>query len=300
MDTALDWSLVASFLAVADGGSLSAAARASGMAQPTLGRRVRALEGQLGVTLFDRVAQGLVPTEAAAALLPAARAMRAAAAGLGLAAAAQRPGLAGTVRITASVVVAHTALPPMLAALRAAEPDIAIELAPSDASDNLLFHEADIALRMYRPRDLDVVTRHVADLSIGLYGARDYLERVGRPEDLADLARFDVVGLDRSDLDLRTLAGLGLDVTRDRFGVRCDDPMAYWALVRAGCGIGGVQCRVADADPAVERVLPHLDLPAWPIWLTATAALYRAPRIRRVWDALAEGFARLDAPRTAG
>jgi DNA-binding transcriptional LysR family regulator len=286
----LDWSLIRSVLAVAEAGSLSAAARATGISQPTLGRHVQAAEAALSVPLFTRVAQGLVLTEAGQALMPAARAMQAAAAELAMTAAGRATGIAGSVRITASRVVSHRLLPPILARLRAEEPGIQIDLVPSDTTENLLFGEADIALRMYRPTQGDLVTRHVANLALGLYAARTYLDRVGRPTGPDDLMRLDFVGQDRSDQIIRVMDRLGVTVTRSFFPIRCDDPLTYVELIRAGCGMGGILRRIGDPDPVLERIDLIPDLPELPVWLTAAPQLRQSPRLRRVWDMLASAF----------
>lgn len=287
---ALDWTLTRSFLAVAESGSLSAAARLLNLSQPTLGRHIAELEEALDLTLFHRRARGLVPTGAAKALLPHARAMRDAAAGLSLAAAGKSESLAGTVRITASRVVSHHLLPQMLATLRRAEPEIQIELVPSDDSENLLFREADIAVRMYRPTQLDIITSHLCDMPIGLYAAHSYLETRPAPDSLDALMAHDFVGFDKSDLMLRLMRGLGFEAKREDFPLRCDDQIVYWNLVRAGLGIGGMQTLIADADPAVTRIARFVPLPPLPVWLTAPQALRHSPRIRRVFDHLSAGF----------
>jgi DNA-binding transcriptional LysR family regulator len=285
-----DWSLTRSFLAVAETGSLSAAARLLCLSQPTLGRHIADLEAQLGLALFTRQPRGLALTESATALLPHARAMRDAAAKLSLAAAGRGESLAGAVRITASRVVAHHLLPPMLAQLRAAEPGIEIDLVPTDSTENLLFREADIAVRMYRPTQLDVITTHLCEMPLGLYAAHSYLAHHPAPQSAADLLALDFVGFDRSDLMLRMMRGLGIDRLREDFPVRCDDQIVYWNLVRAGCGVGGMQRLIADADPTVARVADFIPLPSLPVWLTAAQALRQSPRIRRVFDHLAASF----------
>ena len=290
-----DWTLLRSFLAVAETGSLSAAARQLGLTQPTLGRHIADLEASLGTPLFTRIPRGLQPTDSALSLLPAAQDMRDAAARLALLAAGRQESLSGTVRLTASRVVSHFLLPPMLARLRVAEPGIEIELVPSDTSENLLFREADIALRMYRPTQEGVVTRHLTDLHMGLYAAPSYLDRKGRPQTLEDLAGHDVIGFDRSDLMARMLASLGLSIPTESFAVRTDDQVVYWNLVRAGCGIGGGQRLVGDPDPTVERVAAFLPLPALPVWLTAPEALRQNARVRRVMEHLAAEFRALPA-----
>lgn len=248
------------------------------------------LEAALSATLFTRQPRGLALTEAGAALVPEAQAMRDAAARLALAAAGRAQGLSGTVRLTASRIVATHLLPPILARLRAEEPGIQIELVPSDSTENLLYREADIALRMYRPTQLDVVTRHIADLSTALYAAKSFLDRHGRPQSLAELLALDFVGFDRSDLILRMMASLGISRHREDFPLRCDDQVTHWNLVRAGCGVGAAQCVIGDADPLVERCAPFVALPSLPVWLTTPEALRHSPRIRRVMDHLAEAM----------
>lgn len=285
-----DWTLIRSFLAVAEAGSLSAAARTTGVSQPTLGRHIQAIEGALQVALFTRTAQGQALTEAGAALLPSARAMQAAAAALAMTARSRFAGIEGTVRITASRVVSQMILPPVLARLRAEEPGLQIDLVPSDTSENLLFGEADIALRMYRPTQGDLVARHLADLPLGLFAAKAYLDRKGRPTSPAELMRLDFVGQDRMDQIIRAMQALGIDVTRSFFPVRCDDPLTYVELVRAGCGLGGILRAVGDADPLLERIDLIPGLPSLPVWLTAPPRLRQSPRLRRVWEALAAAF----------
>ena len=286
----LDWSLIRSFLAVAEAGSLSAAARATGISQPTLGRHIHQAEGALQVPLFTRTAQGLALTDAGQALMPPARAMRQAAADLALAAAGRATGMNGTVRITASRVVSSAILPPILARLRAEEPGIEIDLVPSDTTENLLMGEADLALRMYRPTQLDLVAQKLADLPMGIYAARTYLDRHGRPSSADDLLRLDFIGQDRETQIIRAMAGLEVSVSRSFFPVRTDDPLAYQDLIRAGCGLGGMLCRIGDAEPGLERIDGLISLPSLPVWLVAAPALRQSPRLRRVWDALAAAF----------
>ena len=295
MDERIDWALWHAFLTVAEAGSLSAAARKAGASQPTLGRQIRALEAALGSDLFRRVPRGLELTDAGQDLLEPARAMRAAAARAELAAAGRETGLAGTVRITASRIVSAHLLPPILAALRAAEPGIEIDLIPSDATENLLFREADIAVRMYRPTQGGIVARRLGAFAMGLYATPDLLRRHGTPETTEALLALPFVGFDRDDLILRMMADLGLTRRREDFGLRCDDQLVYLHLVRAGCGVGGMPRPVGDADPALCRIAEFVPLPALPVWLAMPEALRPNPRIRRVWGHLAVSLAaRLD------
>jgi DNA-binding transcriptional LysR family regulator len=89
---------------------------------------------------------------------------------------------------------------------------------------------------------------------------------------------------------IRGMREMGMPVDRSFFQIRCDNQTVYWELVRAGCGLGVAAINIAAADTAIERVMPDLDIPELPIWLTAHQALRTAPRIRRVYDMLAEGL----------
>ena len=289
----ISWHLVRSFLAVARNGSLSAAAEALGTTQPTVGRQVRALEEEVGGALFTREARGLTPTALARRLLPAASAMAEAAHALDLAASGEDSRIEGPVRITASHVVSWAWLPPILARLRAEEPGITVDLDPSDRDSNLTFREADIAVRMHRPRQLALIARHLGDMPLAAYAARSYVDRMGLPRGTSDLARHDWVGLDRSQLLIDGFRQAGIDVRREDFATRCDDPLTGWELVRAGCGIGFAQTALGRRDPELVELDLGVPLPVLPVWLTAHESLRRAPRIARVWDALATGLAPL-------
>src|SRR4051794_26573900 len=146
-----DWSLYRSFVAVLREGSLSGAARALCVSQPTLGRHIVELESALGISLFTRSPEGMIPTAAANALRPEAEALAAAADALYRAASGPLAENAGTVRITASEVIAAEVLPPILARLQADHPRIVVELAVSNRIEDLLRRDADIAVRMARP-----------------------------------------------------------------------------------------------------------------------------------------------------
>lgn len=293
MDAALsklDWSLVQTFLAVAETGSLSQAARQIGVSQPTVGRQIKQIESDLDVTLFTRQPRGLALTETGAALLPHARMMADGIRALSLTAAGRSDKLSGPVRITASVFTAQYQLPCILAKLRAEEPEILIDVVASDKAENLLYREADIAVRMFEPTQLDIITRHLGELELGIYAATSYLDRVGRPDGFDEMFRYDLVGYDQNDDIIRGMREIGIDAQREWFATRCDHHATYFELIRAGCGVGFAQVGIGDACPEVERLFPDFPMPTLPLWLAAHEAVRSTPRIKRVWDALAEGL----------
>lgn len=288
----LDWTLLRSFLAVIDTGSLSAAAERLGLVQPTVGRHIRELEETLGASLFRRQPRGLEPTPAALDLVEDARRMGEAAMALERKASGAGDSLAGTVRVTASRMVATYLLPDIVAALHVEEPAVDIEIVASDETQNLLRRDADIALRMYEPRQAQLVRRRIGDIPLAVYAAPAYLARRGTPTTLADLLDHDIIGLDRADELLQGFARFGMPVPREWFPIRCDDHVVGWQMVIAGAGIGFAQVPIAEAEPRVVR-LPVEDIGfALPLWLAYHEDLRPNRRIRFVADRLADGLAR--------
>ena len=285
-----DWALLRAFLEVAQAGSLSRAALALGSSQPTLSRQVAQLEAQLGHALFERTTRGVRLTEAGAALRVPVERMREQALQFELVAAGRSQSLAGTVRVTASDVYSAYVLPPLLRALRESQPEIQIELVASDRVENLLERDADIALRTVRPRQTALVARRLADQPLGLYAHRDYLLAHGRPT-AATLRQHAWVGYDRSDQMLRGFRAAEIVVDKTMFGFRCDNQIVAWQAVLAGLGIGVMAQRVAAQFPQVLRVLPKVVIAPMPLWLTAHRELRGTPRLRVVFDALAQALA---------
>ncbi|QKV20088.1 LysR family transcriptional regulator [Oricola thermophila] len=283
-----DWNLIKSFLAVLDAGTLSAAAKATGTSQPTLGRHIDELEALTGLLLFERGRSGMTPTQNALALAEKARAMQTGADAFAMTVAGRDNTIAGTIRITASEIVSSHILPDILVALREAEPALEIELVASDSVENLLARDADIAVRMVRPVQNDLVARKVNELAMGAFAHRDYLERHGTPKTLEELYSHCLVGNDRSDLIERGMARLGIPYDRSQFPFRTDNQLVYWDLVRAGAGIGFGSVYIAAKSPDLVRVVPSLDIEPLPFWLCSHRELRHSARVRRVYDFLAE------------
>ncbi|MDO5624057.1 MAG: LysR family transcriptional regulator [Pseudomonadota bacterium] len=286
---ALDWRLLQVFLAAAEAGSLGRAAQAMGQSQPTLSRRLAALEAAVGQPLFERTPRGLALTPAGHALRAPALQMQAQLAHMRTALDRHAREMAGTVRITASAMMSHHVLLPALAAVRERFAQIQLELVPDDATADLLQREADIAVRMYRPREPGLIARRLVDVPLGLYAHRTYLRRKG-PVTQENMATHDWIGMDRSDMMLRGFAQGGWPVTRDFFALRTDDSPLAWQAVCLGLGVGVGLQQVAERTPHVQRVLPDVPLPAMPSWLVVHRELRGTPRLRAVFDALAQAL----------
>lgn len=291
MKTEPDWSLYRTFLAVLDEGTLSGAARALGLAQPTVGRHIEALQQALGFALFTRSQHGLLPTEAARQLRPYAEALAATAAALLRAASSQSGEARGAVRVTASEVIGAEILPTILGPLREAHPGLAIELVLSNRIENLLNREADIAVRMIRPDQDALLARQIGQVPLGFFARQDYLQRHGAPNALADLAQHALIGFDRDAASMRALEAQIGKVDRNLLALRTDNQLAHLAAIRAGFGVGVCQVALAQREPSLVRLLPDFE-PRLDVWLAMHEDLKETRRCRVVFDALAEGLAR--------
>lgn len=287
-----DWNQARAFLATAELGSLSAAAKALHLTQPTIGRQVAALEDTLGVVLIERAGRSIVLTDAGRDLLPPLRMMAEAALQTGLTAAARSEAIEGRVSISASDVMAAFVLPEILAELRIAAPGIEIEVIASNALSDLRRREADIAIRHVRPQHQDLVGRLIREARAHFYAAESLLERTGRPKSLKDLTGEVFVGFGNREDMVRFLNGLGLKVTTANIRFDSASGVVGWQMVRQGLGIGIMEERVAERTPGIVRVLPAMAPVHFPVWLVTHRELHTSRRIRLVYDFLAEALSR--------
>lgn len=287
---AFDWNQVRAFLATAEEGSLSAAARALGQTQPTLGRQVTALEQALGVVLFERIGRSLQLTPSGLDLLEHVRAMGEAASRISLAASGRSQTIEGDVRITASDAMSAFVLPPILARLRREAPGIRVEVIASNALQDLRRREADIALRHVRPEQPELIARKLRDSEAYFYAARAYIEAHGNPASPGDIADHDLIGFDTTGQMQAHLNAMGFPVTKRNFPLVTDCGVAGWEMARRGLGLCIMMREVAEQFPEMERVLPQAAPIPVPVWLTTHRELHTSRRIRLVFDMLAQAM----------
>lgn len=285
-----DWNRARAFLVTAEEGSLSAAARALGMAQPTLGRQVDALEQELDVVLFERAGRGLILTPSGLELLDHVRDMGNAANRVSLTATGQSQSIGGKICISASDIYSAFILPPIVKKLRQLEPSINIEIIATNAPSNLRRREADIAIRNFRPTEPDLIAKKVAEVPGRLYASKQYIEQAGPFATPYDLQKADFISIDAGGAMINILNQLGLNLKEDNFPILCENMLVAWEMVKTGAGVGVMDGRIGDAEPLVARALPELEPIMFPIWLVAHRELNTSRRIRIVFDLLAEEF----------
>jgi len=285
-----DWNQARAFLVTAEEGSLSAAARALGLTQPTLGRQVSALEASLGVTLFERVGRSLSLTDAGLELLDHVKGMGDAAGRMSLAASGQSQRIEGPVCITASDLFSVCLLPPVLTQLREMAPGIDVEVVAANDIRDLKRREADISIRHARPTQSDLIAKHVHDSTAHLYAAPAYLERHGRPKTIENLASAVFVAAGQPDRYLENLRQLGIPLAKANIKYASDSGVMVWEMVKQGLGMTMMFRDVAAVTPEVEQVVPELDPAPISTWLVTHRELRTSRRIRLVFDLLAEAL----------
>ncbi|KJY72175.1 LysR family transcriptional regulator [Vibrio coralliilyticus] len=283
-----DWNHARAFLATAELGSLSAAAKALNSSQPTLSRQVNALEKQLKVALFERVGKGLELTPSGVELAECVKSMGNAAAHLSLTASGKSELLEGSVCISASESMAAYELPAIISKLRRLEPKITIELVASNVGSDLKRREADIAIRSYRPEQLDLIAKKIRDDHFYLYAAHSYLNSIANPQTLSDFNSADFIGPPDFQQVMLMLNQRGLRLTPENFPVTTSNHTVYWELVKKGVGVGFIQEHLVQLTDNVEKVLPELGYFPTELWLVTHRELRTNRRIQYVFEFLSK------------
>lgn len=286
------WNLLQVFAAVMETGSFTKAAELLRVSQPTVSRSIGSLEETLGVSLFIRTARGLSSTPTSLELLDYVRKMEDAADGLLRTASGQTTNLSGTVRISSSESLAMTILPPLLTQFSREEAEIDIEVVVSNTADNLLKREADIALRNFAPQQKDLVAKKIGTILLGMFASNDYLARMDTEPTPATLHLFDLIGADSTDRILRRLKELGVPITRENFRMRSDSEALQWEMIRNGAGIGFAPFLWATGRSDIVELSDETTRPTTELWLVCHEELRTSPKLRRVFDFLAEGLKR--------
>lgn len=282
-----DWDNLRVFLALAEEGSLTAAARKLKVSHPTVARRVKALEDELGSRLFERLPDRFVPTLAATHLLDEVRAMEQAAQALARRSAGLTDTHLGTVRISVDETMAEF-IARHLMRLRENHRCIEFEIAVAHTSANLSRREADLLIRNTFPDSAHLVGRKLGRFAYAVYGVREF-----------------AAGSDGSPAALRALPWIGFDddhvympgqqwqvdlLQGTAPEVRTNNGVVLYHAIHNGHGVGVLPCFLGDTDPALVRLTPILSEVVVDEWMLVHRDMRSLPRIRVVMDALVRLF----------
>lgn len=292
----MNWDDLRIVLAVARHGSHSAAARALGLAQPTIGRRMRGLEESLGAPLFERSALGLKATALGRSLLAEIAPIeeRVLAAERIVDSGASR--LEGEVRVTASDWLAVRVLPAALADVAARTPELRVDLVAGPGLASLTRNETDIALRPRRFEANGVYQRAIGRVDFALYTSRTYLAKHGEPTRTNGGAGHSFVSMDDDEGAIADVDWLRRTMPRARIAMRANGREPLAALAARGVGVACLPSLVGDAVSGLVKVTSVEGVPARTLWLGVHRDRRALPRVAAVVEAVREHVAATLAP----
>jgi len=284
---ALAWDDLQLVLAVARGRNLAASARVLGVDPSTVYRRLGALEGRLGASLFERLPSGYAPTALGSELLATAERMDQAAARLEETLAdGAAPHLTGTLRLTAPDDVAQLLVLPIIARFRAEHGEVEIELVIDNRNLNLTRREADVAVRPTRAAPPHLFGRRAASLGAAVYGPAAPAER--------PLGELPWIGWEEGTGPPSYLDWLQREVPGARRVFRTASLLGQAQAAAAGLGAALLPCFLGDSLPALRQLSPPLAELDSDLWLLTPSELRRRPVVRHFLDF---AFAELKAQR---
>ncbi|MCK1410074.1 LysR family transcriptional regulator [Bradyrhizobium sp. 76] len=295
----MDWDLCKTFVAVADTGSFTGAARRLHSSHPTVSRKIAALEAQLGTRLVARAADGLALTADGRTLREHAEAMAAAALRAETAVSAGGHKARGTVKLSIGATLASHWLMPRLPAFLRAHDHVQLEIITHPFPASVRRREADVVLRPFDSGEENLVGRKIGRLGTGFYASREYAGGRSLPERRGEWKGHSVIGF-ADQASNAQLARWSDVVTRQaRVVMRCSSQGDMLAAVRAGLGISALSCFVAESYPDLVRVAPQKLASVADLWLLAHPDLVELPAVRAVIDFVAD-CARTDRVRLRG
>lgn len=282
-----NWDDLRFVLAVAETGSVSAAARALEVNHATVLRRVAAFEARNGLQVFERAATGYAVPRDRARLIEAAREAEAAHLAVTRLAAGARAPLTGAVRVTSTDTFCLAVLPAALARLRSEAPDLRVDLLCSNAHADLARIEAEIAVRPAPTLPEELVGERVAELGFAVYAPASEPEATRWLGLSGPLARSRAAAWMKAEVDPAEIAGAA------------DSFVVLREMVAAGQGRALLPCLLGDGDARLARRSAPMPDIAVPVWVASHADLADAPRLSAVRARLGAAL-RADAARLGG
>lgn len=276
-----DWEDLRHFLAVAQTGTLSGAARMLKVDHATVSRRLAALERSLQTQLVERLPRACRLTATGQHVFELAARMEADAFAVERAVRAEQSPLVGKVTLSAPPVLVSNFLVAQLLEFHRRHPGLQLSVSGQAQSVSLSRREADVAIRLVRPQEPSNVTRKLGTMAFGLYASREY-EHLQRP------AAWQFIAYDEQMNDMPQQQWLRRIAGERPIVCAISDITGHYAAARAGVGVAGLPCFLGDADQGLQRLAFDGEGFSREIWLVVHHDLKRSPPIRAVMDFLIE------------
>ncbi|ATB31786.1 LysR family transcriptional regulator [Melittangium boletus] len=280
-----NWDDLKVFLAVARAGSLVGAAKAVGQTQPTMGRRLYALEEAVGHKLLSRTAEGFSLTQAGTAVLAHAERMEEEALAFERRLAGQGDELGGMLRVSSSDWFATHVLAPILARFSQRHPRAVVELVTETRLVSLSRRETDLSFRFLRFQEPDVMQKRLMHIAYEAYASRAYLERQGAPDPATGGEGHSLITMDTAFSELADVGWLTRLLPEARFAGRSNNRDVQARMCAEGAGIAVLPVQVGAVTPGLERVWLGESPPGRDVWSGYHRDLHRLPLLRALLDA---------------
>jgi len=275
----MEWSDLRIFLAIAREGTLGAAARKLGQTQPTMGRRLQALENAVGHKLFQRTKDGFVLTDEGAAVLNHAERIEEEALAFQRQLTGQEQQLEGMLRITSSDWFAECILTPVIADFSKQYPRVIIELLTDSRFLSLSRREADLAFRIQPFDEPDVVSRKLLRMPYGVYTKSDYpCPVVGGGSGASLLVMNVAFG------GMPEVAWLQRMLPHARVAFRSNARAVQAGMCARGAGVAVLPRPLGDAIDALQRIDLGEEPPVRDVWIGYHRDMRRLARLRALLD----------------
>lgn len=283
-----DWDDLRHFLAVARHGSTIQAAKALGINQSTVQRRIAALERQLGRRVFEKRPEGYRLTRLGEELRPIAERVETDIADFTRHSASSDTELVGTIRVTCPETAGYRIMKsPIIETFHARYPGLRVEMVMVDRILDLARGEADIAFRTSDPKDDALVARKVAEVPWAVFASRAYIERRGAPKSPDEIANHDVVHFDGPIAEHPGARWLKRVAPQARIAARCTSTPALVLAVKSGAGLSPLPVIAVEGEPDVVRLFDQIPELRLPFYLLIHRDMQRTPRVRAFCDFVA-------------
>lgn len=284
-----DWNGLRYFLAVAQHGSTLGAARALGVNQSTVHRRLLELERRIGHALVRRHPTGYQLTELGEALRPAIEGVDEAVAGVERQIRDYGNDLVGVIRLTCpEPLVSRITSSPLLDLFHERHPRLRVEFVMSDGYLDLSKGEADIALRSGEPADENLVGRKIGDSIWAVYASQSYVQHHGKPHRVEDIASHSIVGFDGMLVNHRAAKWFARVAPDANVVARNNSVLGVLMCVKSGVGVAPLPTAIADMYDDLVQVLPPVPELTRGWYLLTHPDLRNTPRIRAFFDFVLE------------
>lgn len=263
----LDWDKLRIFKAVAEAGSFTHAGETLNLSQSAISRQISALEKSIGQPLFHRHARGLILTEQGEMLMHTTCNVFDQLQTVQMRLSDSKVRAEGPLTLTTVEFIASTWLAPQISSFKEKYPDIQLSLLLDDRIYDLHRRDADVAIRLQKAEHSDLIERHIKTIDFVLCASTKYLDKAGRPKSINDFQNHTMIGYPQY---MHTpfirpnwiFNRLNIDTQNNPKIILLNSMHTRQTAIDHDCGISVLPRYIVEHDPALEVIMPDLEIPS--------------------------------------